>query len=137
MSEANVAIVRAMFGNDASMSKEEILAVLGEVIPALFHSDAEWVEAPERVDAKTHRGHQGIRDSFEHWLEHWGEYRLTADRLEDHGDQVLAVVQESGKGHGSGAATEATVYAVLTFREGKISRYREFYDEATARASLA
>jgi hypothetical protein len=31
---------------------------------------------------------------------------------------------------------DATLYSVITFRDGKISRYREFYDEATARASL-
>jgi ketosteroid isomerase-like protein len=39
-------------------------------------------------------------------------------------------------GHGSGASTDATIYAVFTFRGGKVSRYREFYDEAAARASI-
>ena len=137
MSEHNVAIVRAIFEGDSAMSKEAILAALPEAIPALFHPDAEWVEAPERVDSRTYRGHDGIRESFENWLEHWDDYRMTAERFEDHGDHVLIVAHESGEGHGSGASTDATIYAVMTFRDGKASRYREFYDEAAARASIS
>jgi ketosteroid isomerase-like protein len=57
-------------------------------------------------------------------------------RFEDHDDQVFVVGRESGRGHGSGASTDATVYSVVTFRDGKISQYREFYDEAAARAAL-
>ena len=61
----------------------------------------------------------------------------TAERFEDHGDDVLVVVHESGQAHGSGASTDATIYAVFTFRDGKVTRYREFYDEAAARAGIA
>jgi ketosteroid isomerase-like protein len=103
----------------------------------VFDSDAEWIEAPERVDAKTYRGHDGIRESFEHWLAQWGEYRLEVERIEDHGDQVLAVVKEYAEGRGSGASTKATVDAVFTFRESKVIRYREFYDETAMGASIA
>lgn len=52
-------------------SKEEILKGLPQLVPVLFLADAEWVEAPERVDAKTHRGHDGIRESFERRLDQW------------------------------------------------------------------
>jgi hypothetical protein len=58
VSEENVAIVRAIFETDVTTSKEDILKALPEMIPALFHPDAEWVEAPERVDAKIFRGHE-------------------------------------------------------------------------------
>jgi ketosteroid isomerase-like protein len=136
VSKENVAAVRAIFETDATTSKDAILAAAPQAIPALFHPDAEWIEAPERVDSKTYQGHEGIRDSFERWLEQWGDYRAKAERVEDHGDHVLVVVHESGEGHGSGASTDATVYAVFTFRDGKVSRYREFYDEAAARAAL-
>jgi ketosteroid isomerase-like protein len=136
MSEANVAIVRAIFEGGGATSKEAILAALPEVVPALFHPDAEWIEAPERVDSKIYRGHEGIRESFVRWLDQWSDYRATAERFEDHGDQVLVVVNESGEGHGSGASTDATIYALFTFRGGKVSRYREFYDETAARASI-
>lgn len=62
--------------------------------------------------------------------------RVDALRFEDHDDRVFVVARESGRGHGSGASTDAMLYSVITFRDGKISRYREFYDEATARATL-
>jgi ketosteroid isomerase-like protein len=136
VSEENVAIIRAIFEADAMASKDEILAALPEMIPVLFHPDAEWVEAPERVDAKTHRGYEGIRESFERWLDEWEEYHVEALRFEDHDESVLVVARESGRGHGSGARTDAMVYSVITFREGKIGQYREFYDEARARATL-
>jgi ketosteroid isomerase-like protein len=137
VSEENVSIVRGIFETGAMTNKDEILKALPEAIPVLFHPDAEWIEAPERVDAKSYRGHDGIRASFERWLEDWDEYRIEAQRFEDHDDEVLVVARESGEGHGSGASTQATVFAVFTFREGKVSRYREFYDEAAARAALA
>jgi uncharacterized protein len=134
--EGNVAIVRAIFDSGNTTSKEEILKALPDVIPALFHPDAEWIEAPERVDSTSYRGHDGIRDSFERWLEHWDDYRFDVERFEDHDDQVLVVARESGKGHGSGASTEATIFTVFSFRDGKVARYQEFYDEAAARAVL-
>lgn len=34
------------------------------------------------------------------------------------------------------AIVRGSSYVVLTFRDGKISSYREFYDEESARASL-
>lgn len=137
MSEENVATVRAIFDTGATTSKEEILKALPEAIPVLFHPDAEWIEAPERVDSTSHRGHDGIRESFERWLEQWDDYRFEAEHFEDHGNQVLVVARESGEGHGSGASTEATLFSVLSFRDGKVSRYQEFYDEAAARAALS
>ncbi len=136
MSAENVAIVRGIFETGDVESKEALLAALPAAIAAVFDPDAEWIEAPERVDAKTYRGHDGIRRSFEQWLAHWGEYRLEAERFEDHGDQVFVVAREYAEGQGSGASTEATIYAVLTFRDSKVIRYREFYDEGAARATI-
>ena len=91
--------MRAIFETGATTSKEEILKALPEAIPALFHPDAEWIEAPEPVDSTTYRGHDGIRDSFERWLEQWDDYRFEAERIEDHGDRVLVVAREAGEGH--------------------------------------
>jgi ketosteroid isomerase-like protein len=136
VSEENVAIMRAIFETDATTSKEEILKALPELVRGLFHEDAEWVEAPDRVDAKTYRGHVGIQESFEKWLDQWEDYRIEALRFEDHADSVFVAARESGRGHGSGVSTDATVFSVVTFRNGKISHYREFYDEAAAREAL-
>jgi ketosteroid isomerase-like protein len=136
VSEENVAIIKAISEADATTSKDEILQALPNLIPAPFHPDAEWAEAPDHVDAKTYRGHDGILESFEQRLDQSEDCKIEALRFEDHDDQVFVVGRESGRGHGSGASTDATVYSVVTFRDGKISQYREFYDEAAARAAL-
>jgi ketosteroid isomerase-like protein len=136
MSEQNVAIVRGFF-ETATASKEAMLAALPEAIPQVCDSDVEFVETPERVDARTYRGHDGVLQAFERWLEQWDKYSVELQELEDHGNQVFAAVRESGEGAGSGAPVEKTLYMVFTFREGKIARYFEAYDEATARAELA
>jgi ketosteroid isomerase-like protein len=136
MSEENVAIVRGIF-ETASGSKEAMLAALPEAIPGLCHPDVEFIETPERVDARTYRGHEGVRRAFERWLEQWDEYSAELRDVEDHGDQVFATVRESAEGIGSGAIVEKTLYMVFTFRDGKLARYVEAYDEATARADVA
>ena len=46
------------------------------------------------------------------------------------------MIREYGTGHGSGASGEATLYAVVTFRDSKVIRYREFYNESSARGAI-
>jgi ketosteroid isomerase-like protein len=136
MSDENVAIVRGIF-EIGSASKESMLAALPEAIPQLCHPDVEFVETPERVDARTYRGHQGVLEAFQRWLEQWDKYTVELLVVEDHGDQVFAVVREAGEGLGSGAPAEKTLYMVFTFRDGKLARYMEAYHEARARAEIA
>ena len=50
----------------------------------------------------------------------------------DCGDEVLVVAREGGRGAASGAPVSSQNFMVLTFRDGKILRYREFYDESAA-----
>jgi len=70
-------------------------------------------------------------------LEQWDEYGFQAERLIDCGENVLVVARERGRGATSGASVSARNYVVLTIREGKIARYREFYDEREARKAVA
>jgi ketosteroid isomerase-like protein len=57
---------------------------------------------------------------------------MEAERFIDYGDDVFVVAREQGRGATSGATVSARIYLVFTFREGKVLRYREFYDEAAA-----
>lgn len=45
---------------------------------------------------------------------------------------MLVVAREHGRGAASGASVSSRIYAIYTFRAGKIARYREFYDEQAA-----
>jgi ketosteroid isomerase-like protein len=136
MSEENVAFVRALFEGGATMDKQALLDVLPDAVPQAFTDDAVWEEDPARADRQVWRGHDGICASFTRWLDQWEKYATEIDRLEDHGDQVFLVAHEHGRGQSSGANVSATNHVVLTFRDGKIAHYQEFYDEQQARAAL-
>ena len=135
MSKENVETVRAMITAFPAVDKEEMLAALPAAIPEFCDPEIEFVETPERVDARTFHGHDGVLEAFERWLDMWDEYEFEPERFEDHGDDVLLVAREQGRG-ASGAAAEARLYTIFTMREGKILRYREYYDETAARAAL-
>jgi ketosteroid isomerase-like protein len=137
MSAENVEFVKGLVSATDSLSQEEMLAALPAMIAEACDPEIEFVETPERVDARTYRGHEGVLEAWTRWLEQWEEYSYEVDRVEDHGERVLCVTNEQGRGKGSGAPGGAILYAVFTIRGGKISRYEEFYDEAAARATLS
>ncbi|MCW3034143.1 MAG: hypothetical protein QOK19_2612 [Solirubrobacteraceae bacterium] len=132
MSRENVEFVEALVGGAAGIDKQALLAALPEVIARTCAADIEWVEDPGRADHRVYHGHEAVQRSWERWLGEWGEYGFEAERFVDCGDDVLVVARESGRGRTSGASVSALNYAVITMCDGKIARYREFYDEAAA-----
>ena len=132
MSQENVEFVKALFAANQEMDKEALLAALPELIAQACDPEIEWHEDPQRADARVYRGHSGVRESFERWFDQWDEYRTEAERFVDCGDDVLVVAHEHGRGGISGATVSAKSFYVVTFRNGKVLRYREFYDEAAA-----
>jgi ketosteroid isomerase-like protein len=133
MSQENVEFVKGIFAAGQDMDKEAFLAALPEVIAQACDPEIEWYEDPQRADARVYRGHGGVRESFERWLDQWDEYGTEAERFVDCGDDVLVIAREHGRGARSGATVSARIFVVVTFRDGKVLRYREFYDEAAAR----
>jgi ketosteroid isomerase-like protein len=132
MSQENVEFLEGFVAGAADMDKEAILAVLPDLIAQTCHPDIEWIEDPQRADGRIYRGHEGVRESFERWLEDFEEYGFEVERFVDCGDDVLVVAREHGRGAASGASVSSRIYAIYTFRAGKIARYREFYDEQAA-----
>src|SRR5512133_591896 len=132
MSQENVEFVKAFFGAGQQMDMEALLPALPELIAQTCDPEIEWYEDPQRADARVYRGHSGVRESFERWFEQWDEYGMEAERFVDCGDDVLVVAHEHGRGAISGAEVSARIFIVITFRNGKVLRYREFYDEAAA-----
>jgi ketosteroid isomerase-like protein len=132
MSQENVDFVRGLFEGPAQMDKEELLRALPDLIRHACDPEVEWVEAPSRADARTYRGHEGVLESWRQWLETFDEYGAELEEVRDCGDKVLAITREEGSGRSSGATVSARNYVVLTFRDGKILRYQEFYEEAAA-----
>jgi ketosteroid isomerase-like protein len=109
-----------------------LLAALPEMIEQICDPEVEWVEDPQRADGRAYRGREGVLESFERWLEHWDTYGFEVERFVDCGDDVLVVAREQARGTTSGATVSAHIYMVVTLRDGKILRYREFYNEDAA-----
>jgi ketosteroid isomerase-like protein len=133
MSQENVDFVKGLLGTAESMDKDAMLAALPELVPQLCDPEIEWVEDPQRADGRTYRGHEGVIESWRQWLETFKEWEFEIERITDCGDDdVFVAMREHGTGALSEAPVGATNYAVITVRDGKVRRYREFYDEATA-----
>jgi ketosteroid isomerase-like protein len=132
MSRENVEFVTGLWSGAPEMDKEELLAALPELIRQTCDPEIEWIEDPQRADARTYRGHEGVLASWTEWLVGFDEYGFELDEVRDCGDSVLVTIREEGRGRASGATVSGRNYMVMTFREGKILRYQEFYDEAAA-----
>jgi len=131
MSQENLEFAKALFAA-SDMDKEALLSALPELIAQGCDPEIEWHEDPQRADARVYRGHDGVRESVERWLDQWDEYGTEAERFVDCGDDILVVAREHGRGARSGATVSSRIFVVVTFRNGKLLRYREFYDEAAA-----
>jgi ketosteroid isomerase-like protein len=120
MSQENVEFAKALFAAGADMDKQALLAALPEFINQTCDPEIEWIEDPQRADGRIYRGHEGVRESWEQWLDQWEEWGFELEHIVDCGDSVLVVSREHGRGTTSGAAVSARNFMVLTFRDGKI-----------------
>ncbi len=132
MSHENVDFASDLFAGVEALEKDALLAALPDLIEQTCDPEIEWVEDPKRADGRVYRGHRGVRDSWEQWLENFEEHGFEIERISDHGDRVLVVGVEHGRGRASDASVRSRLYMVLTFRAGKILRYQEFSDEQQA-----
>ena len=136
MSQENVEFVKGLFAASSDMDKEALLSALPELIAHACDPEIEWYEDPHRADAHVYRGHDGVRKSWERWLDQWDEHSGVAERFVDCGDDILVVAREHGRGARSGATVSSRIFIVVTFRNGKVLRYREFSDEAAAHEAV-
>jgi uncharacterized protein len=123
MSQENVEAVRR---------QQEHFNKNGEVLPEIYHSDAEWMAAREDPDAATHRGLEAIRGYFAQWARMFDGIDFRAEELIDAGDKVFAWIRFSGKGITSGAPVEMEQAQIWTFRNGKVVRVEEYFDRVEA-----
>lgn len=136
MAQENVELLTGLFAAADGFDKQALVAALPQMIPEICDPEIEWIEDPKRADGRIYRGHDGVRESFAIWLENFDEYGFELGSIEDHGERVLVTAVEHARGSASGADVSAQIYMLCTFRDGKILRYQEYYDEQDARAAL-
>jgi ketosteroid isomerase-like protein len=132
MSQENVNVVKNLFAAAAAMDKDDLVRALPGLIPQIADPDIEWIEDPARADSRVYRGHAGVLDSWTRWLEQWDEYETEVERVEEAGDDVFVVARERARGESSGATVSSRIYVVISMRDQKITRWREFYEEDAA-----
>ena len=133
MSQENVEFVAGIFDAAGATDKEALLAALPDLVPQICDPEIEWIEDPRRPDSRTYRGHQGVIESWRQWLDTFAEHDFEIERITDCGtDDVFVAASEYGTGARSRAPSRQTLYAVLTVKDGKLRRYREFSDEQPA-----
>jgi ketosteroid isomerase-like protein len=79
-------------------------------------------------------GPDGVSEHFRRYAGTFEDYRWEVQRLDDLGTgAILAVVTESGRGKGSGAAVNRPLAVLYTLVDGKIVRITMFPGEREAR----
>ena len=108
----------------------------GDVEGALddFDPEIEWhtymVPGP---GGGVYHGHDGVRELWAEAKRVFGEFRNVPEEIMPAGERVLAYVCVEGVGSRSGAAVQARIAHLFTFRAGKVLTVRSYLDRDEAR----
>jgi ketosteroid isomerase-like protein len=124
----NLDLVRAAYEN---------FARTGQLSLELYSSDFVWDMShfhgwPERQE---YLGPQGASEFIRDWGEAWEEWTLEVESFHDAGDEIVAVVRQSGRPKASGARVDMRLAQIWTVRDGQFIRMRMFSDPAEALAA--
>jgi ketosteroid isomerase-like protein len=122
-----IALVRAGY---------EEFAETGQLDPGRYTDDFVWDMSagwPERTE---YRGYAGMLEFLTEWIAAWDDWRFELRELIDTGgDEVVAIVQQSGRAKASGAHVDMLFASVWTIRDGKLARQRMYADPDEALAA--
>jgi ketosteroid isomerase-like protein len=123
MSDENVDVVRRHM--DAYLADDFEGAL------AHYHRDVVF-DATARPEGGVYTGRQGIAEAMRVWRDTWDDWNGRIEALIDAGDKVLMVLEESGRGKGSGVPVSQETFFVLTLRGGQITHSQVFIDREQA-----
>jgi ketosteroid isomerase-like protein len=125
-------VERVQAGYDA-WDRGDIDALLAEL-----DADIEWVEPPDAPDGGVHRGRDAVRAVLDESLATWS-LRFEVQRVVPWADGLVVLLSSHATGHGSGVSLDGEAGHVITVRDGKIVRVRQFgrHSEALEAAGLS
>jgi len=132
VSEENVAIVRESLEHFAAT--DEFLNVIAPDFVWDMGTYAGWIDKPR------FHGAEGLREFLTLWREPYDDWGMQLEELHDLGDdRVLALLEQSGKPHGSSALVHLQYGLLCTIRDGKLRCMEVYasYDDALEAAGLA
>jgi len=126
MGEANVEALRRGY---AALNRGDLSVVLD-----LLDPDIEWHEPAASLEGGAHRGRDGFERFLRGWMESFEGFRVEPQRVVEQGDQLVAVVRQTGTGRSSGLAVETRLAHVWTVADGKAVRWEAVADPEEALA---
>ena len=124
MSQENPQVVRAVFD---TFSRDDMPAML-----ELFDPSVVFTPLPDTPDVQSFHGHEGLLQGIAQTTEIWEDFSVELREMRDFDDHVLASLRWWGRGPSSGIQMEVDIYALFTFRKGKIVRLEFFTSEQQA-----
>jgi ketosteroid isomerase-like protein len=137
MSEENVDLIKGFLsayeGIDlVAFWRDTDSADLRAVFEAVYDPAIEIVWVDTSPDSGPFHGIDEAMRAFEEWLESFEEFFMSTTEFLDAGDEVVVTAVTPGRGKGSGAQVEMTVYWVIAVNDDKIARLHEYSTKAGA-----
>jgi ketosteroid isomerase-like protein len=125
MSAENVDIIRRGYEEFIATGEptEDIMA------PEFVWDMSTFRDWPER---KTYEGVEGMREFIGDWTAAWEDWRLEVEDLADAGDEVVAIVRQSGRSKTTGLPIDMRFAQLWTLSDGKQTRMRMYAEPEEA-----
>jgi ketosteroid isomerase-like protein len=124
MSRKNVEIVQRLYD---AWARQEVPGPSG-----LLDPDIEYVNPDGAIEPGTRRGLPAFAAAIEKLLEGWETWEMEPEEFFDAGDRVAVVLRYRAKARRSGVEVDGRESALVTVRDGKISRYEWFHGPGDA-----
>jgi ketosteroid isomerase-like protein len=125
MSEENVERIHRAFD---AFNRRDLDAFL-----ALIDPEAEFTTRYMEMEGDPYyRGHDGVREWWRTLLAIFPDFSVEVLEVRDLGDSGIAALRVRGHGVDSGVPFEETIWAAGEWRDGKVTRWRNFGSESEA-----
>ena len=131
MSQQNVTLAQSLYD---AFARGDIPTVVGAMDPKI-----EWIEpeAPGFPFGGVHRGPQEVIDKVFALLQtYYQEIAFLPQEFVDDGDRVLILGESRGKAKASGTSFQVAFVQVLTFHDGKWTRFQHYTNTGVIAAAL-
>ena len=126
MAKQNVAIVRRIY---EAWNRRDFEHAFQSLDP-----DIEWHLPKGGINAGIYRGHRGVRQLIESYLEAFDYARMEPERLFEKDDQIVAFIHWHVRGKGSGVEVAVQPAHLWTMRDGKAVRVDVFPEREREKA---
>lgn len=130
MSRENVEVARRLWGQFVQDATGDRPA--RGIDDAAVHPDVEYVEDDRWPGSGRYRGIEAIRARFDEYLEILGPVEMTVLEVIDAGDRVVSIFRTRGESSATGVPFDQEWAYVWTFRDGRVVRWRAYFDKAEA-----